>query len=126
MDLLFCNEHEARAYTGAKTREGALHALGLDCPMVFMTCGADGSMVCDHGSVQSLAGHRVPVVDTTGAGDSYAAGVLYGLTHGMPSEQAGKLGSFLSAMVVTRLGPRLKESQADRIPAILEGAHPLD
>ncbi len=126
VSLLFCNELEARAYTGAKTREEAVHALGLDCPLVFMTCGADGSMVCDHGSVRSVAGHRVPVVDTTGAGDTYAAGVLYGLTHGMPPEQAGKLGSFLSAKVVTRLGPRLTESLTDRIPAILEGAHPLD
>ena len=125
VDIAFCNEHEARLYSGAGSREEALKRVGEDCPMVFMTCGGDGSLVYDHGKITEMAPHLVPVVDTTGAGDVYAAGVLYGLTHGMTPEQAGVLGSYASAKIVTGMGPRLKESLADRIDAILNGAHPL-
>jgi sugar/nucleoside kinase (ribokinase family) len=51
--------------------------------------------------------------------------VLYGLTHEMTPEQAGILGSYASAKIVTGMGPRLKDSLADQIGAILNGAHPL-
>ena len=126
VEVLFCNEYEAQVYTGARNREMALQGLGGDAPLVFMTCGADGSMVYDRGAIHFISGHRVNAVDSTGAGDSYAAGVLYGLTHGMTPQQAGVLGSFLSAKVVTHFGPRPTESLAHRMSAILEGAHPMD
>jgi sugar/nucleoside kinase (ribokinase family) len=93
--------------------------------MVFMTCGGDGSLVYNHGKITELAPHKVPVVDTTGAGDVYAAGALYGLTHAMTPEQAGVLGSYASAKIVSGMGPRLKDSLGDQIDAILKGAHPL-
>ena len=122
---VFCNEHEARLYTGAAGRMDALQGIARDSPMVFMTCGKDGSLVWDHGDVTSVSAHDVPVVDTTGAGDAYASGVLYGLTHGMTPGQAAKLGSFAAARVVAKLGPRLGGPLAGEIDDILGGAHPL-
>ena len=124
VDLLFCNQFEAMIYTGLKDRDAALRALGKDCPKIFMTCGGDGSMVFDNGTITKVAGYEVPVVDTTGAGDVYAAGVLYGLATGMDNATAGKLGSFASARIVTRMGPRLSDRLGDHISAILGGAAP--
>ena len=124
--VVFCNEEEAKVYSGVDDRLDALRGVGRDCPLVFMTCGADGSIIHDRGEVAPVAGYQVPVVDTNGAGDVYAAGVLYGLNHGMAPDQAGKLGSFASARTVTHMGPRLPLSLAGHIPAILQGAHPLD
>ena len=126
VDVLFCNQHEAMIYAGVDDRGAALTALGKDCDQVFMTCGGDGSIVFDHGAVIPIAGYGVPVVDTTGAGDIYAAGVLYGLTNGMDVASAAKLGSFASARIVTQLGPRLSEALGDHISVIMDGAHPSE
>lgn len=124
---VFCNEHEGRLYAGVRgSREDVLRALARDCAQVFMTAGADGSLAYARGRVTPIAPHRVAVVDTTGAGDVYAAGVLHGLTHGMSVADAGRLGSFASALIVTTMGPRLKRSLADHVPAILAGASPAD
>ena len=127
VDILFCNEHEGRIYAGGPGgREQVLRALAEDAPTVFMTCGADGSMIMNGGRILRVPGYQVPVVDTTGAGDVYAAGVLYGITNGYSAEQAGKLGSFASAKIITSLGPRLTAPLAESVAEILSGAHPLD
>ena len=133
-DVVFSNEHEAAIYAGAATldppeaseerRRASLSTVGTDAERVFMTCGADGSMVWELGETLAVGGHRVEVVDTTGAGDLYAAGVVYGLTRGMSAREAAMLGTFASARVVTRMGPRLPGPLADEVPTILAGAHP--
>ena len=125
VDILFCNEHEAEIYAGGGLREERLQAVGADAPLVFMTCGADGALVFDAGTITSVPGYAVPVVDTTGAGDVFAAGALYGLTHGLNPTDAGKLGAFASAKVVTGFGARLREPLHETLEAILNGAHPL-
>jgi sugar/nucleoside kinase (ribokinase family) len=89
-----------------------------------MTCGGDGSLVYDNGAITRVPGYSVPVVDTTGAGDIYASGVLYGLANGMDNATAGKLGSFASARIVSRIGPRLSDRLGNHITAILGGANP--
>ena len=125
VDILFCNEHEAEIYAGGGSREERLQAVGADAPLVFMTCGADGALVFDAGVITHVQGYAVPVVDTTGAGDVFAAGALYGLTHGLNPTDAGKLGAFASAKVVTGFGARLREPLHETLEAILSGAHPL-
>ena len=125
VDILFCNEHEAGIYGGEGSREERLRAVGADAPLVFMTCGGDGALVFDAGVVTHVPGHAVPVVDTTGAGDVFAAGALYGLTHGLDPADAGKLGSFAAARVVTGFGARLREPLHETLETILAGAHPL-
>ena len=83
-----------------------------------------GSLALSGGVVTHIPGYVVPVVDTTGAGDIYAAGVLYGLANGMDDAAAGKLGSFASARIVTRIGPRVSERLERHVAAILDGADP--
>ena len=124
VDLLFCNQFEAMIYAGVKDRDEAIKILGKDASRVFMTCGGDGSLVYDNGEITRVPGYSVPVVDTTGAGDIYAAGVLYGLARGMDNATSGKLGSFASARVVSRIGPRLSDRLGDHITSILGGAEP--
>ena len=126
VDLLFCNEHEGAVYTGLKRREESLAELAKDCPLVFMTCGGEGSLIADGGEITRVDGYDVPVVDTTGAGDMYAAGVLYGLTHGLSPAQSGQLGSFASARIVSQVGPRLEGPLPVPVERILAGAQPLD
>ena len=126
VDLLLCNEHEAAVYTGRERREESLAELAKDCPLVFMTVGADGSLIADGGAVTKVDGYDVPVVDTTGAGDMYAAGVLYGLTHGLTPAQSGMLGSFAAALVISQVGPRLAGPLPVPVERILDGAQPLD
>ena len=126
VDLLFCNEHEGAVYAGLKRREESLAELAKDCPLVFMTCGGDGSLIADGGAITEVDGYDVPVVDTTGAGDMYAGGVLYGLTHGLSPAQSAKLGSFAAARIVSQVGPRLAGALPGLVERILAGAQPLD
>ncbi len=124
-NVLFCNEREAEIYSGGGSREESLQAVGEHAPIAFMTCGADGAMVCDHGAVTKVPGHAVTVVDTTGAGDAFAAGALYGLARGMSAADAARIGVFISARIVAQLGPRLLSPPDTAIAAMLAGARPF-
>ncbi|MDQ6974747.1 MAG: PfkB family carbohydrate kinase, partial [Mariprofundaceae bacterium] len=115
VDLLFCNEVEASALTGERDPKTAAYALHKHCANVAVTLGKEGSIVLHEGDVFSVAGVPVEALDTTGAGDMYAAGVLYGVTHDFTWQQAGRLGSYAAAKVVAQLGARLPQvfSQKD-------------
>jgi len=119
VDVLFCNEDEAVACTGAADREAAGKILGSQIEMAFITCGADGALVYAHGERHMVPGVQVKAVDTTGAGDLFAGGALFGLTHGFGPVDSARLGSYAAAQVVSRFGPRLEESLAGRIDQIL-------
>jgi len=106
VDLLFANAQEACALTGTPDTEAALRALKAMCPGVAITDGERGSLVHLDGTTARIAPHTVQAVDTTGAGDSYAAGLLYGLTNGCSLERSGAIASLFSARVVSKMGPR--------------------
>jgi len=110
VDLLFCNEQEAKALTGEDNPVDAAHEIHKHVANVALTLGKDGSIVMHQGEVFPVEGVKVEAVDTTGAGDMYAAGVLYGVTHGLTWQQAGRLGSYAAAKVVAQLGARLPQS----------------
>jgi sugar/nucleoside kinase (ribokinase family) len=107
VDLLFCNEAEGEALTGLDDPIEAAHAIHEKAASVALTYGARGSLLVHGGEVHPIEGIACNAVDTTGAGDMYAAGVLYGLTHGMTWPQAGRLASNAASKVVSRLGARL-------------------
>lgn len=125
-DILFCNDHEAQIFSGSGNRTEQLKILGQHVKQVFMTCGADGAMVYDDGQIYDLPGYSVEVIDTTGAGDIFAAGVLFGLSKNMSIQDSTQIGLFASAKIVTQRGPRLKESLTISSESILTGAHPSD
>lgn len=107
VDLLFCNLEEARALTGQTDPvdcAGQIHQHASD---VALTLGADGSLLMHGGQVFPVEGVQVQAVDTTGAGDMYAAGMLYGITNGLSWPQAGHLASHAAARIVSQMGARL-------------------
>ena len=119
VDLLFCNEEEALASTGIDDREAAGAALASQVDTAYVTCEADGALVYADGACDQVPGVPVQAIDTNGAGDLFAGGVLYGLSHGYTPLDAARLGCYAAAQVVTRFGPRLEQSLANHIDHIL-------
>jgi len=114
VDLLFCNEQEARALTGFDNPVDCAQAIHKHAENVALTLGKNGSILMHQGEVIAVESMPVQAVDTTGAGDMYAAGVLYGITNGLSWQQAGPLGSHAAAQIVSRLGARLPKSYSEQ------------
>ena len=107
VDVLFCNEEELMALYQTASVDEAAEAVRGDCEIAAVTCGAQGSMVVTPDGVVSVTAHPVAeVVDTTGAGDLYAAGFLYGLTRGLPLPTCGSIGSLCAAEIISHVGAR--------------------
>lgn len=106
-DLIFANLHEAEAFT-AKTDEDEIFRQLCDLvPNVALTMSERGAKIKIAETLLNIASPQVTAVDATGAGDIFAGGFLYGLTHNLSPEQTGKLACFLGAKVVSQLGPRV-------------------
>ncbi|MCE7885852.1 MAG: adenosine kinase [Actinobacteria bacterium ATB1] len=106
VDILFANEAEITSLFGTGF-DAATAAVAEVCEHAALTRGPAGSVVLEHGSLHRVEAVTVDdVVDTTGAGDLYAAGVLTGLTRGLDSRTSGELGSVAAAEVISHLGAR--------------------
>ena len=120
VDLLFCNLEEARSLTGLTDPIDCAHKIHSHASDLALTLGADGSVLMHGGKSYPIEGVEVTAVDTTGAGDMYAAGVLYGITNGMTWHQAAHLASHAAARVVAQMGARLhRKFTRDEIAALL-------
>ena len=111
VDLFFCNESEGRALTGLDDPlkvASVIHERASSS--VALTYGERGSLLVHEKKLFPVDGVPVKAIDTTGAGDMYAAGILHGITHGMPWPVAGRLASHASSRVVGTLGARLPRS----------------
>lgn len=122
IDLLFGNEAEAMAYTNRSDVSGACLVIGKVVKDFAITLGPEGALVTDSGNVKTVAGVPAQVVDTNGAGDAFAGAFLYGITNGYSAAEAGKLGCFAGAHVVSKFGPRLEQPMRDQISTILSGS----
>jgi sugar/nucleoside kinase (ribokinase family) len=107
VDLLFCNLEEARSLTGKQDPVECAGEIHRDAANVALTLGAEGSLLMHDGVVTPIEGAPVKAIDTTGAGDMYAAGILYGLTNGLSWKQSGHLASHAASRIVAQLGARL-------------------
>ena len=115
VDIVFANEEEAKAFTG-KEPEEALDIIAKMCSIAIVKVGAHGSLIRKGTEmVQVQAAPVEKVVDTTGAGDYFAAGFLYGLTCGYSLEKCGKIGSLLSKDVIQVVGTELQAAQWEKI-----------
>ena len=104
-DIVFANEEEARAFTGADQPEEALAQLAGKCDIAVVKVGAKGALVARGSETAVVSPLPVDrVVDATGAGDYFAAGFLCGLTRGCPLEQCGRLGTLLAGNVIQVVG----------------------
>ncbi len=104
-DIVFANEEEAHAYTGLREVD-ALMVLGKKAGFAVVKLGAGGSVIKSGDSIIKIDPCPVKVVNTNGAGDMYAAGIIYGLTAGMSPEVAGKIASYAASLVVGSEGAR--------------------
>jgi sugar/nucleoside kinase (ribokinase family) len=108
VDVLFGNYHEAQALTDTETPDTALLALADHCDVAVVTMDSEGSLLRRNGKTHRVPAYRIRAVDTTGAGDMYAAGLIYGLARGLDLDTTGRIASFYAAEVVAKLGPRLE------------------
>jgi sugar/nucleoside kinase (ribokinase family) len=107
VDILFANEQELLGLYETKDLGDALDIARRHCPIVAVTRSASGSVIAANGETISVAAAPVAhVVDTTGAGDLYAAGFLFGYAKGRPLAECGALASLAAAEVISHMGPR--------------------
>lgn len=115
VDIVFANEEEAKAFTG-KGPEEALDIIGKKCSIAIVKVGCRGSYI--RKGTEEIHIEPIPVekvVDTTGAGDYFSAGFLYGLTSGYSLEKCGRIGSILSGNVIQVIGTTLSKERWDEI-----------
>jgi sugar/nucleoside kinase (ribokinase family) len=107
IDILFANDVEIRALTQNDDFDGAVAAIAAKVPMLVVTCGAEGALAVTHGSTTRVRAEAIEkVVDTTGAGDLFAAGFLAGQAQGRSIVDSLTMGAICAAEVISHYGPR--------------------
>ena len=112
IDIVFANEDEARVFTLDKDGfdpQTALESFSSYCEIAVVKTGADGAWIRRGAETVHVVAQRAEAVDTTGAGDFWQAGFLYGLFHDWPLKRSGELGARLAAEVVGVLGAQLPD-----------------
>ncbi|MFD2467939.1 adenosine kinase [Amycolatopsis silviterrae] len=104
VDVLFANEDEIRSLCQVSTTDAAVAQLRGACEILVVTRGEKGSVVAGAGVQYEVPAVPAAVVDTTGAGDAYAAGFLHGLTRGAGLHECAHLGSAAAARIISHLG----------------------
>lgn len=108
VDIVFANEEEAKAFTG-KTPEESLHEFASMVDIAVVKLGSAGSLIKRGKEAVKVGVIKVNSVDTTGAGDLYAAGFLYGLANELSLDKCGQIGALLSGRVIEFVGPKMDE-----------------
>ncbi|MCL4677910.1 MAG: adenosine kinase [Alphaproteobacteria bacterium] len=107
VDILFANEEEIKSLYLQDNFEDAKSAVGDHCEIAVLTRSEKGAVIVSKGKEFAIPAAPVKqVVDTTGAGDQFAAGFLFGFTHGRSLEESAKLGALAAAEVISHIGPR--------------------
>jgi sugar/nucleoside kinase (ribokinase family) len=122
VNLLFGNYSEAEALTGTDSPEEALRVLSQYSDIAVVTLDEKGSLIRRGEEVVAVPVYPVKAVDTTGAGDMFAAGLLYGLTQGYSLEVTGRIASYAAAQVVAKMGPRLEAIDQEALAQLRAGA----
>lgn len=107
VDILFANEQELLSLYQTESWDDALERVGKTVSVCAATKGEKGATILFHGQRFEIAASPVDkLVDTTGAGDMFAAGFLYGFTQGMTPQQCGELGARAAASIISHVGAR--------------------
>ena len=120
IDIVFANEDEARVFSGEAEPINALQYISEMCDLVIVKIGTKGALIKHKGEVIHIgimaAAKRV---DTTGAGDFYAAGFMYGLCEGLSLRQCGTIGAITAGKVIEVVGPTLGEEAWNEIEVLV-------
>lgn len=119
VDIVFANEEEARAYAGREPGE-ALEVLAGICETAVVKLGAKGSAVMHKGEKTFVESFGNKPVDTTGAGDYYAGGFMYGMLQGWDMARCAKAGTLLAGHVIGNIGATLPEAEWEEVRAALK------
>ena len=114
VDIVFANEDEAKALTG-KEPEDALNEIAGMCEIAIVKIGKGGSLIKQGENSFRVGVIDVHSVDTTGAGDLYASGFIYGLINKLPLDECGKIGSILSGKVIEVIGSKMDDQRWDEV-----------
>lgn len=120
VDLLFCNEQEAKLFAGSESLDAAIQHLKTVAKTFAITLGEKGAVVYDGNQLIEIAPHQVQALDSNGAGDMFAGAFLYAITQGKDFAAAGRLASAASAQVVSQFGPRLEAAQHEPLKVHLD------
>jgi sugar/nucleoside kinase (ribokinase family) len=122
VDILIANEMEICSLYGSNELEQAAEMVRGQVQIAALTCSAEGSLLVNEGEIHRVAAAPVAaVVDSTGAGDLYAAGLLYGLARDLPLPACARLGSLAAAEVLGHFGARPKRALAPLVAALSAG-----
>jgi sugar/nucleoside kinase (ribokinase family) len=119
VDILFANEDEAKAFTGLVPEE-ALNAISKECEVAVIKIGSEGSWIQKGSEIIKIGTAKVSLKDTTGAGDLYAAGFLYGYSMNKDLEVCGQYGSVIAGKVIEILGARIDNEGWHAIETIIQ------
>ena len=114
VDIIFANEEEAKAFTG-KNPLGALAEMAELCEIAVVKVGSEGSLIRRGEEIIRVETGKVKVKDTTGAGDLYAAGFLYGYANNYSLDTCGLIGSILGGNVIEVIGSKMTDKRWKRI-----------
>jgi sugar/nucleoside kinase (ribokinase family) len=118
IDIVFANEDESKALTGLAP-EAALNSIAERCEIAVVKIGREGSLIKSNGQTTHIEPITAKAIDTTGAGDMYASGFLYGISHGLSLAKAGQIGSLLAGNVIEVMGAKMDESRWKKIKSLL-------
>ncbi len=108
VDIVFANEEEARSFTGLPAEESALKIAEM-CEIAVVKTGPKGSLVACGKDLLTIPPVDAKRVDTTGAGDLYASGFLYGYVNGLSLEKSAMAGTILAACVIEKIGAKIPD-----------------
>ena len=116
VDYVFANEKESLAFTGLEP-EAALDYIAERCDIAVVKVGAKGALVKRGNETVTIPPIKADVVDTTGAGDMWAAGFLAGLVKGENLQKCGMMGAIVAANVIEVIGPKMDDQRWEKIHA---------
>ncbi len=118
VDIVFANEQEALALTGMEP-ENALHYIAERCEIAVVKIGAKGAYIQRGDEIVTIPPMKADVVDTTGAGDMWAAGFLAGLVKGENLQKCGMMGAIVAKNIIEVMGAKMDDERWDNIHAAI-------
>lgn len=119
VDIIFANEEEARSFTGLEP-EDALRTMAEKCDIVVVKIGKRGSLIRQGDKTEKVGIIGIDALDTTGAGDLYASGFLYGLIKKLPLSACAHAGAILSGKVIEVFGAKIDDERWKQIFPLIE------
>ncbi|WP_269622529.1 adenosine kinase [Prochlorococcus marinus] len=116
VDIIFANESEIISLYESEDFKAAMEIIRPKCKIAVLTRGKEGSVIIEKNNTYFIDSYNLgKAIDTTGAGDLYASGFLYGYTNNKDLQACGQLGAICSGHIVTQFGPRSEASLSDLI-----------